>query len=87
MAIIPKRNIIKNVNISISTVNLKASDFIGSSTKYIAKDTNKIMTQNSLSEMKQRVNVVYIMNVLLLNTCECHHVKHLSSDIYIYINS
>lgn len=45
MDIIPKRKIIKNVNISISAVNLKASDFIGSSTKYIAKDTNKIMTQ------------------------------------------
>ena len=45
MDIIPKRKIIKNVNISISTVNLKASDFNGSSTKYIAKDTNKIMTQ------------------------------------------
>jgi len=45
MDIIPKTKIIKNVNISISAVNLKASDFIGSSTKYIAKDTNKIMTQ------------------------------------------
>lgn len=45
MDIKPKRKIIKNVNISISAVNLKASDFIGSSTKYSAKDTNKIMTQ------------------------------------------
>ena len=35
MDIIPKRKIIKNVNISISAVNLKESDFIGSSTKYM----------------------------------------------------